>query len=266
MKPVSGPSRLNQLGLSMDRSALGQVGGTGSAPDTGRHEPTSIVGRDFQPPGRTFSLAGADLYRLNCQACHGPDGRGSPPEITSLLDPVRGASAELLTRRLEARGRAVDRAFVKSIVAGAERDLLQRLAQGGKEMPPFGWLRDDERAAIIGYLMRLARVPEARPEGPLVAEPSVRVGELLVKGTCHICHDAGGPRRDRMAVMMSGAIPALSTVVADYSLGQIVEKVRTGQSGMMMMMRQSRMPAFPYITPEEAAAAVAYLTVVPPQP
>jgi mono/diheme cytochrome c family protein len=267
--PVSGPSWIGRLGLSLDRTALGQVGGTTPAPETGRREPRDLSGFFGRSSTSPFLLAGADLYRLNCRACHGPDGLGSPPEITSLLDPVRGTSAELLTRRLEAGGRPVDEAFIKSVTAGAEHDLLKRLAEGGKEMPPFGRLRDDERAALVGYLKQLAGVPEAPRRSRLVRDSPPRVGEQLVNGTCHICHDASGPSAGRMATMMGGATPPLSSFTADYSVQEVVEKVLAGRSARMMpmmMAHASRMPRFPYLTPQEVEAALLFLDDVPPRP
>jgi mono/diheme cytochrome c family protein len=147
--------------------------------------------------------------------------------------------------------------------------LRKRLADGGEKMPPFKDLRDDETGALVGYLERLAKLPEAPAERSLVPEPSVRVGEQVVTGTCHICHDASGPDPGRMAVMMSGNVPPLSSLTDDYSIDEVIAKVREGRSGMggmMMMMREPKMPRLPYLTPQEVTAAMRYLMAVPPQP
>jgi mono/diheme cytochrome c family protein len=273
VSPVSGQSLLARLGLTVDSSQLGRVGGMDEAPATGRREPLP------EPPGvwrrllrpfsqstdateEPFTLAGEDLYRLNCQSCHGPDGAGAPPEINSLLDPIQGTSAALLKSRLEAAGRPIDEAFIQEIAAGAEQDLRKRLADGGEKMPPFNDLNANETDALVGYLKQLAKLPEASSDRPMLTVPVLRVGEQVVKGTCHICHDASGPDRGRMAVMMSGETPPLSSLTRDYSIAEVVAKVREGRSGMggmMMMMRESKMPRLPYLTPEEVTAAMLYL-------
>jgi mono/diheme cytochrome c family protein len=284
VSPVNGPSWLIRLGLSTDTSSLGLMGGTRAALETGRREPLPSLpsspdriadrfwrvfrsSRPSEDSNTPFVLAGADLYRLSCQSCHGPDGLGSPPEINSLLDPVQGTSMALLEQRLKERNRPVDDAFVKEVVAGAEHDLRQRLAEGGKKMAPFKHLRKDETQALIDYLKTLAAVPEASRIHPFVTEPAVRVGEQLVKGTCHICHDATGPRRDRMAIMMGAAVPSLASLATDYSMEEIVAKVRRGSSRMMTRRKRSaKMPVFPYLTVEELAASVVYLAAYPPKP
>jgi hypothetical protein len=46
--------------------------------------------------GRLVEPSGADLYRLNCQSCHGAEGTGSPPEIKSVLGLVQGSPLELV--------------------------------------------------------------------------------------------------------------------------------------------------------------------------
>jgi mono/diheme cytochrome c family protein len=93
-----------------------------------------------------------------------------------------------------------------------------------------------------------------------------RVGEHLVKGTCHICHDATGPGGGRM-MMMRGTIPSLASFPAEKSPDDLVRKVRYGTSGgMMAMMGGGRMPTFRYLTEEEVVAAYLYLSNDPPVP
>ncbi len=74
-------------------------------------------------------------------------------------------------------------------------------------MPSFSYLTDNEINALIGYLDVLADVPEAGKTAT-VTEPATRIGELLVKGTCHICHDATGTWPDPEA-LLQGSIPDL---------------------------------------------------------
>ena len=66
--------------------------------------------------------------------------------------------------------------------------------------------------------------------------------------------------------MMRGIIPSLASMTEEKSLQDVVRQVETGSSGMMMMMGGSAMPALPFITQEEAAAAYLYLLKYPPKP
>jgi mono/diheme cytochrome c family protein len=87
------------------------------------------------------------------------------------------------------------------------------------------------------------------------------VGEHLVKGTCQICHDSTGPGL-RGGGMMRGIIPSLASFPYEQSMQSVVWQVKLGSR--RMMMRGPRMPAFPYITTAEAAAAYLYLVSYPP--
>lgn len=258
---VAGASWVKRLGLAVEDTALGQLGGRGPAPLSNRREP--YLTTEAQ---QAFTLAGADLFRLNCQACHGPDGTGSPPEINSLVGPVQGTSAAWLAQEFRKKDRPVDEAFLKEVAASAEGDLRARLKNGGQKMPPFDHLRTDEVDALVGYLKRLTRVPDAGPTDRLLTESAARVGEHVVKGTCRICHDATGPGAGRM-MMGGGTIPSLASLGAEAAVVEVVAKVRNGSSRMMMpMMGQSRMPVFSYLTPAEISAALVYLAAYPPQP
>lgn len=85
--PVVGPSWLNHLKLNFSDSSLGRGAGrygpTPTEPQTVTPGSTSFVA------GQSNVITGADLYRLNCQACHRAEGTGSPPDIKSLLSLVR---------------------------------------------------------------------------------------------------------------------------------------------------------------------------------
>ena len=84
--PVVGPSWLTHLGATHAGSSLGRGAAVyGPGADTKTTAPQQSLGVP-----RTFTMTGADLYRLNCQACHGESGTGAPPEIKSArLDKTR---------------------------------------------------------------------------------------------------------------------------------------------------------------------------------
>jgi mono/diheme cytochrome c family protein len=260
MTAVEGPSWLKHLGITMSDTRMGQMGGSGIIPATARREPE--IGQQSGVGGEQFELTGADLYRIDCRSCHGADGRGAPPEIHSLIGPVQGASPALIQRRMAARGAPISEQMAAQMASEAQKAIRDRLQNGGEKMPAFSYLRPDEVAALLAYLGKLAGV-SGRGHVAVVSESAAHVGELVIKGTCHTCHDATGPGGGRM-MMMRGIIPSLASLPYDYSLSSVIGQVQYGSSGMMMMMGGDRMPPFPYFTNEELAAAYFYLQAYPP--
>lgn len=252
--PVSGHSWLEHLGVRLEQTHLGQMGGAGPPPSSSRKEPASA---------ETFVLEGADLYRLECQSCHGPDGSGAIPEILPLVASVRATSLALTERAAKSSGQTLDLATTRSLVAEAEKDLRDRLQHGGERMPGFGYLSKPEVEALLEYLRALAQVPEAgHPER--IEEPVARVGELLTRGTCLVCHAATGPGVNPMMEHMRGVIPSLAAMPEQLPPEAVVLKVLRGDRGMMA--RMSRMPVFGYLTDAEVMAAYRYLAQDPPRP
>jgi mono/diheme cytochrome c family protein len=288
--PVVGPSWLKHLGVhDLDRTAMGQMGGNQPPLSSERVEPNLLAGNNSPRKSlnsiidkilsvfrkntkessrlmdESFVLTGADLYRLNCQSCHGPGGVGAPPEVTSLVGPVQGTSPSMIEERMRRIGRPISSAMAHDLAAGADSTIRERFQNGGERMPPFRHLRGDEVDALMMYLKELSGVPSAEIKNILVTQSVERVGEHVVKGTCHTCHDATGPGGGRTA-MMNGIVPSLASFTSEYSVQQIVRQVELGSSGMMRMMGGTSMPAMPYITRQEAVAAYLYLLEYPPRP
>lgn len=275
---LGGPSWLRAQAISVDETNLGHMGGGGPPPAPARAAAfDEDVRRAVALAGSNDAAAranleahvtadGADIYRLDCRSCHGPDGRGEPPEVGSIVGPVRALSPALIEQDMRGAGRPVRPDLATQLAAQAEKNLVERLRNGGKRMPPFRQLSDAERDALVRYLKRLVGVPVAKGERAEVAESPARLGELLVQGTCRICHDATGPGSGHMMMMM-GRIPALASIPEQLSLEAVVHKVRHGWSGMAGMMgrRMSRMPVFSYLSDEEVAAAYLYLAYYPPR-
>jgi mono/diheme cytochrome c family protein len=284
--PVRGPSWLKRIGIFDIRfTAMGEMGGYNPPPPSPRKEPIfpveevppggrmgmgmgGMMGR-FYPYHRSnpyeierlmierFFLTGIDLYRLNCESCHGPKGNGEPPEINSLIGPFQGTSPTLIQERMKKMGRPIGEELAKELSSQAKENILQRLQKGGKKMPPFRHLEGEEVNALVQYLQEHVGAPESQGREILVMQSVSRVGEHLVKGTCHICHDAAGPGRGRMG-MMGGIIPSLASFPWEQSMQGLVWQVELGSRTMMMMGGQ-RMPPYPYITADEAAASYLYL-------
>ncbi len=261
---LQGPSWLKHLGLTISQSRMGQMGGTDPAPSATANNLSSIMQRFLatfrSSPEKAseilnekFVATGSDLYRWNCQACHGADGKGAAPEINSLLGPVQGTSPALTKKRMEARGIDPDDDMVKQVSELAEASLRDRFQHGGKSMPSFEYLRGDEIEALLGYLEKLASVPPTKRDGLVVQESAARVGEQIAKGTCHICHDATGPGAGRSS-LVRGTIPSLASMPRDNSLSGVVHQVQYGSATLMKVAGAEVMPAYPYFTQEEIAA------------
>ncbi len=287
--PAVGPGWLKLIGIfDISMTPMGQMGGDGPPPASTRVEPEFPV-EGGPPPGgmgmggmmggnysgdqfsdselrqmgdEKFALAGSDFYRLDCRACHGPEGHGAPPEINSVIGPIQATAAGLVEARMKKMGRPIGEKMAQELASQALQSVLERLQKGGKKMPSFSHLQGKEVDTLIQYLKMLVGAPASQAKSTLVSENTGRVGEHLVKGTCQICHDATGPGM-RSGGMMQGIIPSLASFPFEQSMQSIVWQVGYGSRHMMMMGGQ-RMPAYPYITVQEAAAAYIYLVRYPP--
>jgi len=263
--PVQGPSNLERLGLSMESSGMGRTGQWGPTP-TGDPLPLASVTYSGNVAGPT-TLSGADLYRLDCQPCHQADGGGAPPEINAIIGPVQATSAVVMFERMKRMGRPITPAFAVQLANGSRKDLMDRLKNGGKKMPSFGHLADGEIRALTAYLELLAGVPGAAERQSVVTEPGLRVGELLVKGTCHICHSATGSWPDPEE-LLQGALPPLGLLAKERAMNDVIRKVRHGTPvvmGRAMVSYRGRMPVFEYLKDDEVSAAYMYLLIYPPE-
>lgn len=266
--PVSGASWMEVRGTSMERSAMGRAGRSAPQLPDVTYLPTSELRRLElpDPPALTedFTLTGADLYRLSCRSCHTAAGTGNPPEIRSLIDPIRATSVELTLQQMEARGRSIPPELAETLAAQARTTLIQRLEHGGERMPVFNHLSEDEIDALLLYLQQLADIPGTRERPPARVEASVaRVGELLVKGTCHTCHAAAG-RGGGQEVLQRGIIPSIDTFTDQRLMGFLEQKVREGAPIGEGWSGRGRMPVFSYLTADEVRAVYVYLLLYPP--
>lgn len=268
---VSGPSWLQRLEIDFEETSMGHTGAHGPPPSH-RHNAglasTSASVPELAPPDEPLRLTGADIYRLSCRGCHGADGRGAEPEIKSLIDPVRATSVAMTMEKMEARGISIERSFAEELAVQSEQALVDRLENGGEKMPPFGYLSRRERDALEGFLGRLAGIPDSKHPDESVSEPSTRVGELLVKGTCHICHGATGSWPAPQA-LLKRAIPSLASLVERDPAHRFIRKVRSGESivmGELQLDYRGRMPVFRYLKDQEVFAAYLYLLAYPPKP
>jgi mono/diheme cytochrome c family protein len=261
--PVTGSSWLNHLGLPYGSTSLGRGSGRygpNSNEQVPPHEPLAL------PAGRSVEVTGADLYRQNCQACHTAEGTGTPPDVRSLLPMVQGSSIQMMQQKLRDEGRGADIAAARKQATQVKQDLYTRIRHGGEKMPARAHLDEADLDMLYAYLTELAGTPDGRPLTRRTVSWE-RLGENVVKGTCHICHDAVGPRPTAQA-LMNGAIPPLSTLRADKSVVDFVNKVRSGATttmGDLPFHYRGRMPVFFYLKGYEVAAAYLFLNDFPPQ-
>jgi mono/diheme cytochrome c family protein len=99
-----------------------------------------------------------------------------------------------------------------------------------------------------------------------VTEAPERIGEHIVKSTCHTCHDATGlnPTPEQLE---NGAIPPLQTLTTRTDEIQFIRKITAGAPVLMgnpPTLHRGRMPVFYYLTRDEAADVYLYLTNNPP--
>jgi len=270
---VAGPSWLSHLGLTYRDSSLGRGAATYGPPPTPptygpppaqRPSPSGTV---VLAVGHSVVQSGADLYRLNCQACHRAEGTGSPPEIKAVLGLVQGSSLELVRQHLQKQGTAAPRATAQAQSARARTELYRRIQKGGQRMPALAHLQEADIDAIYAYLMQLAAAPDAPPQSRLTTSWD-RLGEHVVKGTCHICHDAIGLRPSGEALLVQGTIPPFTMLLVDKPVADFIAKVRSGApvtTGNPVFHYRGRMPVFAYLQDVEVAAAYTFLTDYPPQ-
>jgi len=264
---VSGESWLSHLNRPFNETSMGKTGRLGPPPAL-PGEGTDLWQRGLSPSTapQTVTLHGADLYRLNCQGCHGESGQGAPPEINSVINPVRATSVALIMERMKTAGMDISRADAEQLAKQSSTALLQRLHNGGQDMPPFPHLNDAEVRSLVAYLKQLAGVPGAEAQQVDVRESPIRVGEQIVKSTCHTCHSATGPDPGPQQLLV-GEIPPLSALTTRKSRPEFIRKVTQGAPVVMgapQLLYRGRMPVFYYLSEEDAADVYLYLTLYPP--
>ena len=265
---VEGESWIRHLKTSFGASSMGRTWHLGPPPPAPGEEAAPWQLK-LSPtyPVQAISLSGSDLYRLNCRGCHGELGHGAPPEIHSVIGPVQATSATATIERMKKAGQEMSRSDATSMAKESRQLLLQRLHKGGQHMPPPS-LTDAEIPVLVAYLKELSDVPGSAANQLTIKESAYRVGEHIVKSTCHVCHSATGPNPTPQQIF-DGAIPPLSELSTRVGLPAFVRKVTSGapiSMGTPPTAYRGRMSVFYYLTQDEAAAAYMYLSVYPPKP
>lgn len=265
---VEGESWISHLHKRFGETSMGRTSDLGPAPPRpGNEAPPWQLNLSPGFPVSPVTLNGADLFRLNCRGCHKESGHGAPPEINSVIDPVRATSVAVITAEMKAAGREMSQSEIAAMAKEAKVMLLQRLHVGGEHMlPPV--LSEAEIRSLVAYLEQLSGVPGAEKKQIAVKESSYHVGEHIVKSTCHVCHNATGPNPSPQQIL-EGAIPPLATLTTRVGLPDFVRKVTKGGPiimGTPPTSYRGRMSVFVYLSQDEAAAAYLYLSRYPPRP
>jgi cytochrome c5 len=265
---VEGESWISHLHKRFGETSMGRTSDLGPAPPRpGNEAPPWQLNLSPGFPMSLVTLNGADLFRLNCRGCHKESGHGAPPEINSVIDPVRATSVAVITAEMKAAGREMSQSEIAAMAKEAKVMLLQRLHVGGEHMlPPV--LSEAEIRSLVAYLEQLSGVPGAEKKQIAVKESSYHVGEHIVKSTCHVCHNATGPNPSTQQIL-EGAIPPLATLTTRVGLPDFVRKVTKGAPiimGTPPTSYRGRMSVFVYLSQDEAAAAYLYLSRYPPRP
>jgi mono/diheme cytochrome c family protein len=268
--PVRGESWLKHIHRRFDQTSMGKSSGVYGprAPMPNEWPPSSSSGKGENVTSQNKTLSGVDLYRFKCQGCHGVFGVGAPPEIRSVVDPVRATSAKLYIERMKQVGMDVDLKAATPLAKQARQAIMDRLHKGGTDMPPPDpQLTDPETRSLLAYLRQLAGIPGAEKEQVRINESPLRIGEHVVKNTCHICHDATGPNPTPNEIL-NGQIPPLSTLASRLTLNDFLTKVVSGRpvlEGPLALPMRGHMPVFTYLNRDEAADVYFYLSAYPPQ-
>jgi mono/diheme cytochrome c family protein len=257
---VTGESWLTHLNRPLDHTSMGDTGRWGPpAPLPGVQTLPAQLRSVTGQGSKRVMLYGEDLYR------HGEYGLGAPPEINSVISPVRATSVALTMERTKKLGMDMRQRDIAQMAKQSRAALMLRLRDGGQDMPPFRQLRESEIRLLLGYLKQLSGVPVAGADKQptAVQESPIRVGELIVKSTCHICHDALGSNPSPQQ-LLGGAIPPLNTLTKRVNRADFVRKIISGapiEMGTLPVPYRGRMPVFYYLSEEEAEDVCMYLTL-----
>jgi cytochrome c5 len=244
--PVRGPSWLTRRSVPYDLTNLDAV-----TRDALSADQSTVAPRQPLATLPRLAFDGTTLYRLNCLACHREKSLGAPQVPLSILRPVEGSSLEVIRQRLQ---QDVTRTKLHVVIR-----------HGSALMPARDHLKDGDLETLLAYL--------TQPEEPAEGERRARrvnswtqLGEHVVKGTCHICHDAVGPRPSPTNPR-KGEIPSLEALLAVKSVTDFIRKARRGlpvMAGEPGLFHAGRMPTFAYLRDVEIAAAYLYLAKYPP--
>lgn len=172
----------------------------------------------LMPDGRSDEetiLTGRDIYRVNCASCHGVDRSGIPPHNPSLVD---------IKEKL------------------SKNEIQELIDDGNDRMPSFPHLTQEEKHAVIAYLLFDETSQPVRIS-------SMELGERIFKSNCASCHRATTNDPKPPDVWMMEPAP-LAGVTKRFKKDEFFRILRTGICYM---------PSFDHFTSDENEALYAFV-------
>jgi mono/diheme cytochrome c family protein len=144
------------------------------------------------PVDRGLRALGAEVYRLRCIPCHGVNGNGKGIHAARFSVPSRDFTKGVYEFRSTPSG-----------TLPTDPDLFRTVSRGvhGTAMIPWGWLREDERWAVVEHVKSFsprfreegAGEPVAIPQAPVETPALAGLGAAAwVRNGCGKCHGEAG--------------------------------------------------------------------------
>jgi cytochrome c oxidase cbb3-type subunit III len=168
---------------------------------------------------------GAESYLGHCAMCHGPDRKGHPPAIPSLIG---------IHDRM------------------TDDQITEMIHKGKGAMPPFPTIQGDELKALLHFLTAENGASPPPPPAESSSEPepepssAVQAGNALFRQNCSFCHG-----RDAMGGETGPDLTRSKLVLSDSTGEQIMTVIREGRPG-------NKMPAFKF-SDQEMQSLLAFI-------
>ena len=135
---VKGESWISHLHKKFSDTSMGKTYHSGPvAPMPGEKSAGGQEKLSLDFAARTMAYHGSDVYRLNCRGCHEASGHGMPPEINSVIDPVRATSVKVIMERMKKAGMNMSRANAALLAKQSNTALLDRFTKAVRTCHPF---------------------------------------------------------------------------------------------------------------------------------
>jgi mono/diheme cytochrome c family protein len=136
-----------------------------------------LVSLAVAPCTAATAIEGKAVYEEICQACHQPDGIGTPGIAPPLVSPLIEHAA------------AREKDYLLLVVLNGLTGTISLADQGSLTgaMPPQRNLSDDEIAAVVNYLLRLNH-----------QAPTLKAGDVAVLRNAQVSHNDLRKRRTEL--------------------------------------------------------------------
>lgn len=175
-----------------------------------------------KPISENTKLAGSELFKNNCAACHGINRQGNPPTFPSLIN--------------------ISEKYTKAQIG----DLLKT---GRNIMPSFSHISESEREAIVGYLY--GESTNAVATTKVIPEEN---GKNIFVANCVRCHKTSPNDKTPIDQKPWGMKPPI--------LGGVNNRVGINQFKQILNMGPCYMPSFASLKDKDKEDLYAYLSTL----